>query len=188
MRTMERNKFLLEEIKKLKGEHPFWGYRKVWAYLRYREGLNINKKRIYRLMKKNNLLVTKNNKLKAKRAKFPYKSKPKPIRPNQIWGIDMTKILIQNAGWMYLQLVLDWFTKKIVGYSLSFTSKTGDWLDAFPKDPTLLENSAFSPKENLPLAENSQFPMGIRDSLKENLYLVSDKRLLTNFFKIYASL
>jgi len=156
MRTIERNKFLLEEIKKLKGEHPFWGYRKVWAYLKYREGLNINKKRIYRLMKKEKLLVTKEAKLKAKRAKFPYKSKPKAIRPNQIWGIDMTKILIQNVGWMYLQVVLDWFTKKIVGYSLSFTSKTGDWLDAL--------NSAL----------NNQFPLGIKDSLGSCLYLVSD--------------
>ena len=46
MKRIERNKFLLEEIKKLKGEQTLWGYRKVWAYLRYREGLNINKKRI----------------------------------------------------------------------------------------------------------------------------------------------
>ena len=86
----------------------------------------------------------------------------------------MTKVIIQGVGWVYLQVVLDWFTKKITGCSLSFTSKSGDWLDAFPKNPTLLENSAFSPKENLPLAENSQFPLGIRDSLKGNLYLVSD--------------
>ncbi len=32
-----RNKYLLERIKSIKGEHPFWGYRRVWAYLRYIE-------------------------------------------------------------------------------------------------------------------------------------------------------
>ena len=51
---------ILARIQTLKGEHPFWGYRRVWSYLRYRERLDVNKKRIYRLMKENNLLVSKN--------------------------------------------------------------------------------------------------------------------------------
>jgi len=34
-----RNEYLLEKIKDIKGEHPFWGYRRVWAYLRYIDGL-----------------------------------------------------------------------------------------------------------------------------------------------------
>jgi len=29
-----RNEYLLIRIKDIKGEHPFWGYRRVWAYLR----------------------------------------------------------------------------------------------------------------------------------------------------------
>jgi putative transposase len=50
--------------------------------------------------------------------------------PNQIWGIDMTKIMVNDWGWLYLHIVLDWCTKKIIGYSLSWQSKTKDWLDA----------------------------------------------------------
>lgn len=156
MKSTGRNKSLLERVREIKQKHPFWGYRRVWAYLRYREGFNINKKRVCWLMKEENLLVTKENKLKAKRAKYPSKSKPKPRRPNQILGIDMTKILIQGIGWVYLQIVLDWFTKKIVGYSLSFTSKTCDWLNA------------------LDFVLNNQFPLGIKDVLDTPLYLVSD--------------
>lgn len=157
MKVAERNKGVLKRIEDLKKEHPLWGYRRVWAYLKYREGLPVNKKRIYRLMKEKNLLVTKENKLKAKRGKHPYKSKPRPQSPNSIWGIDMTKILIQGAGWAYLQVVLDWFTKKVVGYTLSFTSKTSDWLDALDR------------------ALNYQFPLGIKDTLGEkSLHLVSD--------------
>lgn len=156
MKTKERNSFLLEKIKELKQEHPFWGYRRIWAYLRYREGLNLNKKRIYRLMKEENLLVSKDTRLKARRRKCCYKSKPKSTKPNSIWGVDSTKILIQNTGWIYLHIVLDWFTKKIIGYSLSFTSKTIDWLNAL--------NSAL----------NNQFPQGIKDTLENPLYLISD--------------
>ena len=44
MRTTTQNKPLLEKIRQLKQEHPFWGYRRVWAYLRYREGLPLTKR------------------------------------------------------------------------------------------------------------------------------------------------
>ena len=33
---------LLERIRGLKAEHPFWGYRRIWAYLRYVDGLIVN--------------------------------------------------------------------------------------------------------------------------------------------------
>jgi putative transposase len=53
---------------------------------------------------------------KAKRA--PERSKPKAERPRQYWGIDMTKFLISSIGWIYLVIVLDWYTKKIVGWNI----------------------------------------------------------------------
>jgi hypothetical protein len=37
-----RNADLLERIRTLKAEHPFWGYRRIWAYLRYVDGLVVN--------------------------------------------------------------------------------------------------------------------------------------------------
>ncbi|MDD5013601.1 MAG: integrase core domain-containing protein [Atribacterota bacterium] len=46
----ERNQPVLSFIQSIKAEHPFWGYRRCWAYLYYRQGLMVNKKRIYRLM------------------------------------------------------------------------------------------------------------------------------------------
>ena len=153
MKRQQYNQPVLELIQSLKAQHPFWGYRRIWAYLRYREGLDVNKKRIYRLMKENNLLVGRNMKLKACRT--PLKAKPRANRPNHIWGIDMTKVMVNNWGWLYLHVVLDWFSKKIVGYSLSCRSKTRDWLDAL--------NNAIG----------QQFPGGIRND-EEVLSLVSD--------------
>lgn len=99
------------------------------------------------------MLVNKNTKLKAKR----YSNKPKPIasKPNQFWGIDMTKIMISPFGWLYLVVVIDWFSKEIVGYSINSQSKTDDWLDAI--------NSAV----------NNRFPNGIKDQ-NIDLKLISD--------------
>ena len=147
-----KNQPILGRIQDLKSDHPFWGYRRVWAYLKYREGLQVNQKRIYRLMKENQFLVKKNQKLRACRT--PFKSKPRANQPNQIWGTDMTKIMVSSWGWVYLHVVLDWYTKKIVGYGLSITSKTSDWLNA------------------LNMAVNQQYPHGIRDN--SSLSLVSD--------------
>jgi len=153
-RTVEDQR-LLAIISPIKAEYPGWGYRMVWAYLKYRLGHQVNKKRIYRIMKERDLLVKPNLKLKARRDNQNNRNKPRAARPNQFWGIDMTKVMIQLFGWLYLVIVLDWYTKKIVGYSIRTRSKAKDWLDA------------------VNMACNQQFPDGILRKDQE-LFLVSD--------------
>ena len=140
---------LIERIKAIKLEHPFWGYRRIRAWLRYRDGIVINEKRVYRIMKENSLLVDR--KLhKAKRT--PQRSKPRADMPLQFWGIDMTKFMTAS-GWLYLVIVLDWYTKKIVGWDVSLRSKSGDW------------------KSALEMAVTNEFPDGVKDN---GLKLISD--------------
>jgi transposase InsO family protein len=62
--------------------------------------------------------------------------------------------MVPCCGWLYLHIVLDWYTKQIVGYNLSLHSKIRDWLDALEK------------------AVSQQFPKGARE--KQQLFLVSD--------------
>jgi putative transposase len=149
--TAERNAPCIRRIKEIKAEHPFWGYRRTWAHLKYVDKLDINKKRVFRLMQKHELLVKPNMKIKAIRT--PSRSKPKPDRPNQWWGIDMTKVMVEGFGWMYLVIVLDWYSKKIVGYYTGLECRSKHWLEA------------------LDLALNRQFPDGIRGN---RLFLMSD--------------
>ena len=63
-------------------------------------------------MKENGLLVGRKIYKAKRRSK---RSKPRAERPLQFWGIDMTKFIIEGLGWAYLVIVLDWFTKEIVG-------------------------------------------------------------------------
>ena len=135
---------IISEIIHLKSEHPFWGYRRIWAYLRYRQNVVVGKNRIYRLMKENRLLITKKSRLLAKRG--PFRSKPRATHPNQFWGTDMPKVKVGSFGWVYIHIVLDWYSKEIIGHSFSFQSKTQDWLNA------------------LNLAVNARFPGGILDA------------------------
>ena len=44
--TAERNSSVVERIRQIKAEHPFWGYRRTWAHLKYVDNLDINKKRV----------------------------------------------------------------------------------------------------------------------------------------------
>ena len=44
--------------------------------------------------------------------------------------MDMTKIRLSSWGWIYVHCVLDWCTKEIIGYYVSTSSKTLDWLTA----------------------------------------------------------
>jgi transposase InsO family protein len=93
-------------------------------------------------MREHHLLVQPHLRMKAKRT--PPGSKPKPTKPNEWWGIDMTKILVQGFGWVYIVVVLDWYTKKIVGYYAGMPCTARHWLAA------------------LDMAVNRQFPDGVR--------------------------
>jgi transposase InsO family protein len=116
-------------------------------------------------MKENDLLVKENEKLKARRSAST--SKPKPERPNQWWGIDMTKVITEE-GWAYVVIVNDWFTKKILGTFTGSRSQAADWLAALDE------------------AVCRQFPGGIKDTMVEELNLMSERRESADFFEIYA--
>jgi transposase InsO family protein len=158
---------LLEKIKAIKSDHPFWGYRRVRAWLVHREKIQVNEKRIRRIMKEHGLMATQTVHKVNRR---PQRNKPKADKPRQYWGIDMTKFMIPVIGWAYLVIVLDWYTKKIVGWDLSLRSKAADW------------------KRAVEIAINSEFPEGVRGN---GLKLISDngsQPTATSFMKDMAVL
>jgi putative transposase len=69
--------------------------------------------------------------LKAKRT--PTRSKLRPTRPNEWWGIDMTKVLVEGFGWVYIVIVLDRYTKKIVGFQAGLRCTAQQWLEAIER-------------------------------------------------------
>jgi putative transposase len=133
---------LLPCVQALKVEHPFWGYHCIWAHLRVVQQRSVNKKLILRLRRAQPLLVPPRLRLKAKRT--PTGSKPRPTKPNEWWGIAMTKVMVAGLGWVYMVVVLDWYTKKVVGYYAGVPCTAEHWLAA------------------LDMAVNHQIPEGAR--------------------------
>jgi putative transposase len=76
LQVVQHDDELRPRIRALKAEHPCWGYRRIWAYWRDVEQRPVNKKRILRLMRAHQLLVTPNVRLHAKRT--PTGSTPRP--------------------------------------------------------------------------------------------------------------
>ncbi len=142
---------LTHAIAQIKENHPFWGYRRIWAWLRRRNGLTVNDKRVYRIMKERSLLCPR--KPLRKIADREPREKPRATRSNQFWGTDMTKIYIEHIGWVYIVIVLDWFSKKVVGLDVNVRSRSAEWLAALDR------------------AVNLRFPNEVKGS---DLRLVSD--------------
>lgn len=91
-----------------------------------RDGKKINRKRVYRVMKKHDIRSRTTRKFKvttrhSSRGIYSenlLKGKFEASRQNEIWTSDIT-YLWTSEGWLYLAIVLDIFTRKIVGWSIS---------------------------------------------------------------------
>lgn len=102
-----------------------YGYRRITALLR-REGWTVNHKRVLRMIREDNLLCV------PKRAFRPVTTTSGhgfPVWPNlarhlqpttidQLWVADITYIRLREA-FVYLAVVLDAFSRRVVGWSLA---------------------------------------------------------------------
>ena len=130
------NKELEEKIIEIRNEHKDFGYRRVWGELK-NQGIEVNKKRVQRIMKKLNLQVTS---FTRKSRKYnSYKGNVGKMAPNRInrrfnTSIPHQKITtdttefkyyeIDNKGRMvikklYLDPFLDMFNGEVLSYGIS---------------------------------------------------------------------
>lgn len=115
---------------------PFLGTRKIAAQLRG-EGYAVGRKLVRSYMREMGIhaVYPKPNfsKRNFKEAIVPYLLRNKVVSfPNQVWSIDITYIKMYH-GHMYLTAMIDWFSRKIVGWTLSDTLDTQPVLEAVQK-------------------------------------------------------
>ncbi len=103
-----------------------YGYRRITAELR-RRGMQVNHKRVVRIMRKDNLLalqpkcfkVTTNSNHKFE-IYLNLAARMKLAGINQLWVADITYIRLK-AEFVYLAVILDAFSRKVVGWALDRT-------------------------------------------------------------------
>ena len=114
-------------------QHPSFGSRKLVVLLR-QEGYDIGRKLVRRLMQEMGLytIYPKENlsKRNFKEAIVPYLLRNRQIQfPNEVWSIDITYIKLYDTH-MYLTAIIDWFSRKLMGWKLSDTLGTESVLAA----------------------------------------------------------
>jgi len=112
---------------------PCMGTRKLAVKLRT-EGYVVGRKLVRTYMQEMGIhaVYPKPNlsKRNFKETIVPYLLRNKVISfPNQAWSIDITYIKMQH-GHIYLTAIIDWFSRKIMGWELSDTLETAPVLDA----------------------------------------------------------
>jgi putative transposase len=104
---------------------PFYGYRKMTAYLRKEHKYTINHKRVARLMRRMGLQAVYPRPGTSKPAPghkiYPYLLRGLAIqRPHQVWSADITYIPLVR-GFAYLVAVIDWYSRFVLAWQLSNT-------------------------------------------------------------------
>ena len=107
---------VLEKTRELVRTYPTWGYRRIWAWLRFREQLPVNKKRIERLMREQGWQVRK--RIETPRPRVT-SSVSACERLNERWAVDMTSSWSQEDGWIGITAVIDCFSREVVGLRVS---------------------------------------------------------------------
>ncbi len=106
---------------------PFYGSRKITQVFK-NKGYCVNSKRIVKYMREMNIHVIypKPNlsKRNLKHRTYPYLLRNfKPQNSNEVWGIDITYIAMPK-GHMYLFNIIDRYSRRVIGYTISNTLET----------------------------------------------------------------
>jgi putative transposase len=112
---------------------PFYGSRRMTAVLR-RESWLVNRKRVQRLMRVMGLeaIFQKPNTSHGHPGHevYPYLLRGLSIdRPNQVWCADITYIPMAK-GFVYLVVVMDWFSRRVLTWRLSITLEAAFCVEA----------------------------------------------------------
>jgi len=118
----EENLRLMRMIDEEYTKHPFYGARRMAAWLRAR-GFSANRKRVSRLMRLMGIAaIYPKPRLSANGPDhkiYPYLLQGIEItKPDQAWSADITYIRLAH-GFVYLVVVMDWHSRYVLSWELS---------------------------------------------------------------------
>ena len=131
--TQDDEFILMRWIDEIHIKRPFLGVRRITDEL-HDAGCRVNRKKVGRLMRKMDIqaIYPKPNTSKKhpQNKVYPYLLRNLSIdRPNQVWATDITYIPMEK-GFVYLTVIMDWYSRKILSWRLSNTLDTAFCIDA----------------------------------------------------------
>jgi putative transposase len=128
-----RDLAILRRLDELHLEHPFAGSRMLRGMLAA-EGIAIGRRHVRTLMRRMGIEALyrrpRTSKPEPGHKIYPYLLRGLSItRPNQVWAMDITYIPMAK-GFVYLAVVLDWFSRRVLSWRLSITMEAGFCVEA----------------------------------------------------------
>jgi len=121
-----RDPALRDEIQKMALEWPSYGTRRITAEARHR-GWNVNRKRVQRLMREDNLLCLRKRKFVVTTASghglavYPNLAGSMKVSDvDQLWVADITYIRLEEE-FVFLAVILDAYSRRVIGWELDRT-------------------------------------------------------------------
>jgi putative transposase len=112
------------KIEQVRVQFPRTGYRMLLHHLN-RQGIKIGERKLRRILKKFELQIkTKRRFVKTTDSNHNFEIYPNLIEEltvddvNQVWTADITYIRIEN-GFIYLAVIIDLFSRKVIGWQIS---------------------------------------------------------------------
>ena len=107
--------------------HRTFGHRRIRALLRRRFDIRVSRETVLRMMREEGLSRPRiwHRPMRPKRIE-----KACPKRPNESWQVDMTSFQLADLTPMFLVVVIDCFTREIVGYTLDRRCRAKEWIAA----------------------------------------------------------
>lgn len=117
---------LRDAIQRIALQWPSYGRRRITAELR-RRGWTVNPKRVYRLMREDNLLCVRRRKFVVTtdsshgRKVYPNLARQRMLTGvDQLWVADITYIRLQQE-FVFLAVMLDAYSRRVIGWALERT-------------------------------------------------------------------
>jgi len=107
---------LVTRLETLIREHPTFGYRRLWALVRFRDGQQITPKTVYRILTLQRWLVHQRPATPRPRVQG---RRSRAARSNERWATDVTHVYCGADGWAHLAAVIDCHDREIVGYEFA---------------------------------------------------------------------
>lgn len=111
---------LAERLQRLIAQHPTYGYRRLWALLRFGAGLRLNRKAVYRILQLKGWFVHQRVVTPRPRVQG---LKSRAQRSNERWAMDLTHVPCGADGWGHLTAVIDCHDREITGFEFALRGR-----------------------------------------------------------------
>ena len=110
------NPTLTTRLEALIRQYPTFGYRRLWVWLRFREGERITPKTVYRILALKGWSVHQRPVTPRPRAQGRIS---RAAQSNVRWATDVTHVLCGRDGWAHLAVVLDCHDRECISWEFA---------------------------------------------------------------------